>query len=259
MLGVQAIEAPLTQGITLYWDSQRERRGYFTDIHWNSSGGIESVWGIWGTPSDEQAGLSLDSIHARDPNGWYYAKEPVPLIQFGCCIGIAHQFGQVLEGQLGHDFLSKFIVKPELHGRPVYVCFSSIDDICAHKKIWNDAILNAVDALLAKQLAGDDSTFQLKERMRWLPYLFGSVSDGEQFHLRKLLMEHPDLGVESIEQLVSDMSNGNKFGYKLINVDQSLRFDQQLGLVVPEDRIFASVDNARKAGLALRDRLMNRR
>jgi len=255
MLGVAACVAPLAQGITLYWEPRREKAGYFTDIYWNSTGGIKSIFGIWDSESDRLAGLSLDDIHSRSQKGWYYAKEPIPLIPFGVCVGISHKFERIIKENLGPESLSGFIVQPELYGREFYLCAVPVNELFNHKKRWNDLLLGLVDSSLAKHISGKDQRAELEEYLGYLPHLFTSLSDGEQFHLRRLLRDHPDLDRGSIEKLVEEMSGGNKIGYRLINFDQSLRFERSDGVIIPSNLMFASTNNALKAAQALRKKL----
>jgi hypothetical protein len=258
MLGVSAYDtevSPLTELNPLYWDPKKLEKGYFIDVRWNEEGSIKSLYGLRGTPSDEQAGMFLDKIHAREPSGWYWAREPVNLIPFGTVVAMSHDFVDFLRESIGEDALSQFIVKPELHGREVYVCFSSYSIVYDYKKLWHDVLINSIDYLLSNYLSGEEADPRLKKRIDWLPFFYGTLSDCEQYLLRYLLYDSPNLDDETVAEKVSFMSEGNRAGYQLANLDDSLKREPGGRLIVPKEMMFASKDNAKKALTELVEKL----
>jgi len=238
--------APLGINTVIYWVPQKGDNGYFIDVAWNSDGSIKAYYGLRGHPIDEPTGISIEGISLRDPNGWYWSRNPQELIPFGTVVAISHEFYDYIRKIDGEGALSQFTVEPEMYDRDVYLCFGTHAAVYSYLKKWHGPVTASVDSLFSKYLRGEEDP-QLIKMINWLPFFLTTLDDFEQYLLRYLLYTSPDIDDEVIKDKVAFMSHGNRAGYQFANMGGSLKRDKQNLLIVPPEMVFASTENAKKA------------
>ena len=254
ILGMQWSDAALSLRSPLYWDQEKGDEGYHS-IRWEKIDDefrIKDRTYVWGTAHEEQAGVVLPEICGRDPENWLWAREPVTLFPGAHGYFMRKDLADKLNQLFNGDAFSGLVVCEELHGRPVVLGFATVDTILSKISSWHDPFQASTDTLLRTYLAtgSDNETVQMTE---WLRHLATTEHKEEQAALRYLLT-HPMTDKQFVRWCdwmgptyeMYDREAGTGLVKRTLDGRE---------IIVPEDKMFARPENARKALDELREHL----
>jgi hypothetical protein len=238
----------------LFWDRDKKEAGYHS-ITWERVGAryaIKDKSFLWGTGHEAQAGASLESISARKGEGWIWAREPPRSFQgaqgFYIQNLLLNSLNEISEGAALGD-LETF---PTLYSDAYLTAgFDTIDAIADGKRrMWQMAD-KATDAMLNRRLNGGIFSMPLQILSEGLLYLASAEGEMERSELKGLLGFQ-----EPTDEHIRRVCTGISPFYEMYDATGAVqRTEDGRKIIVPDDKIFANVDNVRVALKELRTEL----
>lgn len=144
ILGVQSMDnVPVATRPVLFHNPEMGNEGYCS-IQWDIQYGeivIGSRMYLWGTAHEEQAGVCLSEIYARDLKAWYWAKNPVNAFPGAEGFFMRKNIADLLKTAMPEPF-SGLVVCEEMYDRGdenVLVGFGTTELIEQRKLEWRKA------------------------------------------------------------------------------------------------------------------------
>lgn len=254
ILGMQCSDAVFGIRPLLYWDKEKGNKGYHS-IRWEKTEDgfrIKERTYVWGTAHEEQAGVVLPEIYERTPDNWFWAKEPVGLFPGAHGFYMKRDLADKLNELSDEDAFSGLGVNDELHSRDVVIGFSTVDAIQSRRSQWYNALEVATDKLLRTYLA-NGSDEEVAQMADWLRYLVTTEHQDEQANLR-FILTHP-MSDEQLAKWCDFQGPTYEMYDREAGTNLVKRSDDGRRVIVPEDKMFASPENATKALEVLRESL----